>query len=500
MALSKTKLSTRRLSEVARHVVIPEGIVTTGWPAVERKCLEFGDRFDQWQSDAGRVILGKRADGSYAATIGGITLSIPRQVAKTFLVGRIIFALCLVFPGLKVLWTAHRTRTATNTFKSLQGYARRKLVAPSIAAIRTTNGEQEILFTNGSVIMFGAREQGFGRGFDEVDVEVFDEAQILTEKALEDMVAATNQSRHPHGALLFFMGTPPRPVDPGEAFTIRRDEALAHKPEVDDFGGEPVIGDDAVYLECSADRDADSDDHSQWAKANPSFPYRTPLRSMLRLRKNLPSEDSWRREGLGIWDSKGVIGRVFNLDRWGGLTVDTAPPTGSVSYGVKFSPDGMTVALSVGVRPANGPVHVEGVDHRPTVDGTRWLVDWLAARWKGASIVIDGKAGAGALVKALERSKVPTRRIKKITTDEVVSANSMFLTAVAEGTVSHIDDEALEHSLRSAGRRPIGKAGGWGLQSIDDGDVTLIESTVLAHWGASTAPMVEAKPKVVVLT
>jgi hypothetical protein len=69
--------------------------------------------------------------------------------------------------------------------------------------------------------------RGFGRGFDEVDVEVFDEAQILTEKALEDMVAATNQSRHPHGALLFFMGTPPRPVDPGEAFTERRKEALS---------------------------------------------------------------------------------------------------------------------------------------------------------------------------------------------------------------------------------------------------------------------------------
>jgi hypothetical protein len=73
--------------------------------------------------------------------------------------------------------------------------------------------------------MFGAREQGFGRGFDEVDIEVFDEAQILTEKALEDMIAATNQSRHPHGALLFFMGTPPRPSDPGEAFGLKREGA-----------------------------------------------------------------------------------------------------------------------------------------------------------------------------------------------------------------------------------------------------------------------------------
>jgi phage terminase large subunit-like protein len=303
------------LSEVARHIVVPEGITSSGWPAVEAKCREFGDRFDEWQSGAGRLILAKRADGSYAATVGGITLSIPRQVAKTFLVSRIIFALCVIFPGLKVLWTAHRTRTATNTFKGLQGYCKRPSVAPHVSDIRTTNGEQEIRFANGSVIMFGARETGFGRGFDEVDVEVFDEAQILGLKALEDMVAATNQSRHEHGALLFYMGTPPRPVDNGEVFKARRDEALAFTRPDGDFTG-VVVGDDSLYIECSADRGADPDDRAQWAKANPSYPHRTPLRSMLRLRKNLPDVDSWAREALGIWDAVSTDTQPIDPERW----------------------------------------------------------------------------------------------------------------------------------------------------------------------------------------
>jgi hypothetical protein len=35
---------------------------------------------------------------------------------------------------------------------------------------------------------------------------------------------------------------------------------------------------------------------------NPSYPHRTPLESMLRLRENLPSDDAWNREALGIWD------------------------------------------------------------------------------------------------------------------------------------------------------------------------------------------------------
>ena len=186
-----------------------------------------------------------------------------------------------------------------------------------MADIRKANGEQEILFTNGSVIMFGAREQGFGRGLDEVDIEVFDEAQILGLKALEDMVAATNQSRHPHGALLFFMGTPPRPTDPGEVFKTRRAEALAVQPADVEFG-EVAAGGDQLYIECSADRDADPDDHQQWRKANPSFPHRTPLRSMLRLRKNLPSLDSWMREALGVWDADMVTPGPIGVDRWQG--------------------------------------------------------------------------------------------------------------------------------------------------------------------------------------
>lgn len=292
--------------------------MSTGWPAVEAKCAEFGDEFDAWQQGAGRLILAKRDDGSYAATVGGVTMAIPRQVAKTFLVGRIVFAMCVLFPGLRVIWTAHRTRTATNTFRALQGYARRVQVAPHVADIRKVNGEQEIIFTNGSVIMFGAREQGFGRGFDEIDVEVFDEAQILGLKALEDMVAATNQSRHPHGALLFFMGTPPRPTDPGEVFKTRRAEALAMQPADVEFG-DVVAGGDQLYIECSADRDADPDDHQQWRKANPSFPHRTPLRSMLRLRKNLPNLDSWMREALGVWDADMTSSGPLDVNRWAQL-------------------------------------------------------------------------------------------------------------------------------------------------------------------------------------
>ena len=465
----QTSPSTRRLSEVARHVVVPSGIVATGWPAVEARCREWGDTFDEWQRGAGRVILGKRADDIYAATVGGVTLSIPRQVAKTWLIGRIIFALCVLFPGFRVLWTAHRARTATETFRKLQAFTRRKKVAPYIAGIRTTNGEQEIQFVNGSVIMFGARETGFGRGFDEVDVEVFDEAQILTEKALDDMIAATNQSRHPHGALLFFMGTPPKPTDPGEVFTARRAEALSEDSE------------DAVYIECSADADADPDDRKQWAKANASYPHRTPLRSMLRLRKNLPSDDSWMREGLGIWDDA-AKGRWLVIPRrtWQIRQVPSPPRLENLALAVAASwPD--AERCSIGAAAVHeGRLMVQAVDSRP---GRAWVPGRLAElteRFKPCAVVVRDRGPTAALHAELKAADVDlvTPWVK-----ESATAFRLFNDAVTQGEpvpLGHFDQEELNAAVAAAKRRPAGD--GW----VWDQPEPELEAVTLAAWGHST--------------
>ena len=267
---SKTDISTPRLSEFARHFSFPNGIERTVWTRVEDKGKELGLGFDWWQSQLGTVCLGYGEDGKYVATVGGVGMSIPRQVGKTYFVLAMLTIMCILFPGLQVVWTAHHLRTSTKTFTALRGICRRKKVAPHVLSMRAANGEQQVEFTNGSMIMFGARSMGFGRGFDEIDVEVFDEAQILDTKALEDMIAATNQSRHEYGALLFFMGTPPTPSNPSEAFTARRAKALAGKSV------------NAVWLELGADPESDPDDRSQWPGMNPSFPTRTPLESPCR--------------------------------------------------------------------------------------------------------------------------------------------------------------------------------------------------------------------------
>lgn len=477
--LPPTKSGTLRLSDAARHVVLPSGIVSTGWPAVRDKSRELGILYHGWQDGCGRAILAKRSDGLYAAGIGGVVLSIPRQVGKTFLIGGIVFALCLLFPGITVIWTAHALKTAGETFRSMQGLARRKAIRPHILKVVLGSGDEAIEFNNGSRILFGARERGFGLGFTLVDVLVLDEAQRVTEKAMDDLVPTTNQAPNP---LIFLIGTPPRPTDSGEVFSTRRREALS---------GE---SDDLVYVEFSADPGTDPSrwpkghiDWDQVAKANPSFPLHTPRAAILRMFKNLGLA-SFRREGLGIWDADGRKPPLISSATWADLATEEPPTAGPRTYGVKFSPDGATVAVAVAVTPVTGSVHVEGVEVRPTAGGTAWLVDWLAERHrKAAKIVIDGKSGAAGLFAALRVAGVPESTMILPTVDQVITAHSMLLEAVESGDLSHFDQTELNESVDCAEKRAIGKAGGWGWSAINGGDVTLIEAATFAHWGAKTS-------------
>jgi hypothetical protein len=483
--------STLPLSEVARHVVIPEGIAESLWDDVAAVCEELGDTFDAWQDGLGQVALGLREDGTFAATVGGVVLSIPRQVAKTFLVGRIVFALCILFPNLNAIWTAHRVSTAHSAFRSVVSLASRPGAARYVEKI-LTGDELTIVFRNGSILRYGARAQNFGRGETQVDVEVFDEAQILRADTLEDMVPAANQAKIPHGALLFFMGTPPRPKDDGDEFLQRRAEALADKPD-----GAVLQRGDMVYVECSADPECgkpggpDLMDKAQIEKANPSYPKRTPWVSILRMRKNLKDDDSWRREALGIWDLAGILPPVIRAESWDPLAIPAvgAPTEGNLAYGVKFSLDGSRYGVSVALAHEAG-VHVEAFPPTPMGQGITPLADWLAARWRKASvIVIDGKAGVGDLVNLLRDPKrgVPAKRILVLGADTAVAANATLVRHVNERTLTHLGQPGLTLSVALGAKREIGKAGGWGFTpATPDGDVTPVESAAAAVYGATT--------------
>ena len=138
----------RRLSEIASHLVIPEGVVSTAWPMVARQLERMDTPLDTWQQGLLTVLLGKRASGLYACGVGGAVVSIPRQVGKTYTFGALAFALCLAAPDTLILWTAHRARTHNETFKSMCAMAERDSIKPFVKRYLTGAGTEAVEFAS----------------------------------------------------------------------------------------------------------------------------------------------------------------------------------------------------------------------------------------------------------------------------------------------------------------------------------------------------------------
>lgn len=429
------------LREAATHLTLPDGVARTLWPRIKFRLATMGVVLDPWQQGVCKAALGIRENGEWACAVDGVAASIPRQVGKTFLISHLLVALAIEFPGLRAAWTSHHGRTTTNTFRAMQGSIKQPGIAPFLKpntrtqGIRTGSGEQEIEFANGSVIMFGARSEGFGRGLHAMDILVFDEAQILGLKALENMVASTNAARNPHGGLLFFIGTPPRPVDDGAAFAEKRRAALAGEAR------------DGMWIEISGDPDKDPYAPDQIRRANPSYPARVTLTAMKRLQKNLPDRGAWRREALGIWDSASADAV---LESWGELIA--RGPAANVrpdAYGVDRSPGG-EVSI-VAAWQSDVGIHVAEVFSTSSLDkAADWLDKACLAR---DPILIDAYSSACALIPLLKARRL--RGVQKTVTADMIAACALTAAGCDEHTLSHADQPQLDEAVAGAAKRAV---------------------------------------------
>lgn len=442
--------------------------MSTGWPAVKSTLAELDVSFDDWQQGFAQLALSKTADGQYATTVGGITASIPRQVGKTYMVGWIVFALCISQPGLTAVWTAHKKDTAGETFDDMKSMAGRPRVAGHVDRTPNNGSETAIEFKNGSRIVFGARELGFGRGFTMLDIVVFDEAQRLTERAIDDMVPAQNASQN---ALTVMIGTPPKPIDPSEIFEDARRAALS--------GEAP----DALYVEFSADRKADLDDREQWMKANPSYPARTNESAMMRMRRRL-TDESFRREALGIWDETASRRTAFPVGAWEDCKIENPSDEWPIAaVGIDMNPERTWLSVSLAMWSEAG-LHVEVAETESFSEaGTEELVKWIhrLAR-RRTPVVIDAFSPARTFEAPLREKKC---LVRVLSSSEFAQACMGLHDAVREGTVTHYGQEHLDASVTGATKKPVGKAGAWAFARDDlDVDLTQIISVTCAHFGA----------------
>lgn len=470
-AQSPTKPGRRKLSEIARIATAPRGAVATGWPKVLDTCQrKLGIEFDDWQHAVGQVILSKRADGSLAVAVDGVGMSLPRQVGKTYLLAALIFALCIDSPGLLVIWSAHHARTHGETFLAMQGFAGRSKVEPYVDFIHTGAGTEEIRLHNCSRILFGARERGFGRGIPAVDVLIFDEAQILSDRAMANMLATMNTSKF---GLQLYIGTPPRPEDMSEAFRRMRDSAVKNDLP------------DGAWIEFGADPGSDPLDRKQWAKANPSYPHRTGATAFLRLKKKLAADD-YLREAMGIWDADAVANTEFNpfsRDGWQSTAEDVQGTEKPVFFVTVAK--GLQSAFIASASWSGSVAHV-GIAARRS--GVMWLpkrVKELRKAWPEA----DFAAFAAGPVKSwAEDFSAVDVDLQLFNSTEAGSAYAHLAKAVNDATFTHSPEQALTDSFDGAKWREV-EGGGFNLDwKKSEDDPSLIAGVAGALWLLGTDP------------
>jgi hypothetical protein len=435
--------------------------VATGFPATEATCRKIGIEFDPWQADLNTAVLAKDADGLYAADT--VALSICRQAGKTYDVGGLVFADSIINPGTTTVWTAHRFKVARESFNEMRAWAKSPRLRYHIDydEITTAAGNETIPFRNGSRIVFAARERGAIRGFTKVRRLVLDEAQILSEQALADLVPTQNQAANPQ---IIFMGTPPKPTDPSEVWMRLRAEALAGESE------------GVLYVEFGGDPEADPLDEDNLRRANPSYPARTSRRAILRLHKLLGPED-FPREGLGIWDDDGQNNwLVIPRAAWRSRQVPPSRPS-AVSFAVASSyPDAEWTAIAVAGR-LGDQIAVQVIDVRA---GTGWVKDrleQLRAQWSPVAVVVRDRGPTAGLHTELKAAQVD------MTTPwvrESAAAFRIFVNGVIKADplpVVHFGQDELYEAVKAGRSKPTGDGWGW------DQPRPELEAATLAVWG-----------------
>lgn len=411
-------------------------------------------------------------------------LPVPRQNGKT--------GVCdpretwgLVRRGEQILHTAQEFQTAKKAFDRLRKkfgtekndpYARYPELNALVDRYTISSNQMVLDLKNGGHIEFRTRgsNSDMGRG-GTFDLVVIDEAQSYTDA--QDAALSPLNSAAPSGSpQTILMGTVPDPrnIHKGEKFTFIRNS----------LHDDPYTG--ACIHEWAAKEIGDVNDVSRWYETNPSLGFQL-LESALLKDVRTMAPDTFAREHLGWWPETVKCASAISWSEWNACKVDNPTKEGLLVYAVKFSPDGSRGSLAACYKPDDGVPFVYVVESRSMAGGLSWFVDNLTQRKdKAAQIVIDGQGNAQALNDRLLENGVPVKAIKRPTTGDAVSAYASMANAIREQQVTHYGQPGLDDSATKTKKRRIGTRGGWGFESTDEADATLIESACLAYWGAIT--------------
>lgn len=468
----------------------PAFLSSSGQEAVEL-AAHAGLDLMPWQQHVLDVGLRERDDGQWAAFECAVNL--PRQNGKGGVIeARELAGLFLLGERL-IIHSAHEFKTSRVAFQRIQSLI---LGCPDlrkrVKRMLNNTTETSITLVTGQSLQFIARSGGSGRGWTG-DCNILDEAMILGDDAMGALMPTMSAVENPQ---LWYFGSAGIGHQSVQLARLRR-RALAALE-----AGEPDPS--LAYFEWSVDPHLDecppsctehdsTDDPASWAKANPSLGYLITPEFVRNERASLGASGIFERERLGVGDypsDEADTWQVIGEDAWRALAAADSTPSDPVAFAIDMTPERSHAAIAVAGE-WRGGTHVEVVDHRP---GTGWILERareLHERWQPRCWVIDPAGPAGSLIADLEEAL----GVEVVQTKgrDVAAACGQFYDAVAEQTLSHLDQAPLAAALAGAQKRVLGDAWAWARRIVSV-DISPLVAATLAKWGLGVEVEDEGAP------
>ncbi|MGI5222182.1 hypothetical protein [Nocardia sp. CA-290969] len=433
-----------------------------------------------WQVSALLAILRMTAG---AWTHPDVCLIVPRQNGKTLiLVIRCLFGLFVL--GERIIYSSQRWPTAEDAYKRLWAIiVARPSLRRRVVKNTCSQGMGYIELKSGAKIAFITRSNDAGRGLDEVDLVVYDEAYNLTGGQIDALSwtqmasrnpqtiyasSAVNADKHPNGLIL--------------AGVRRRG----------------LAGDEGLYFaEFAAPEDMPRDSLETARMANPSYGV---IQTDAKIRKALrgcTNEERWTSYGVealgwGQWPAEEEDHEaVIDPEVWSDMT-ETAPSLrGQIALALDRTPDGRYWALAAAQATTDGRTHLEiGYFQSATHDEAIAYLLAVVEAWDPCVLVIDRKSPAAALeAKLLAVGIEPEMTAAP---QMAVACQGFYDDAVAS-LLSHTGQKILTDAVATAAKR-IMPGGDWAWDRTAGGVIAPLVAATLARWGLLTFGLTVSPP------
>ncbi len=217
------------------------------------------------------------------------------------------------------------------------------------------------------------------------------------------------------------------------------------------------------YVEYSISDDEDPSDPAVWRAHHPSLGFNLTEHALQR-ELDAMGEEAFAREYLNR-ESKHLSRHVLTLEDYQRVATSTPPPQPgpgfALTYDTTWDRSSSTVLAAWH---HDTQLHLEIMDRRP---GALWVDDYVydVSNRRSTMVGCDSGSPAHAATRNLQHRGA---HVDLMTTPDYAAACAELLSMIQAGRVTVTANEAFEHAMRSATRRPVGDRWVWDRRTDHD--------------------------------